>query len=281
MSLNENIKELQDIVSSLENKAVGGYNKGYAEGEAIGFDKGVAEVKAENAVILTDCNIALTEKGVSTAETLADVPVQIGNIKAEPMWLPYITSCQAMFRGATFPENTELVMQLPLITYTYGFQDTFRDTKTVTSVKLIAPGDNAYRVSCQSIFQGSNVRIVDLTEFDAVSYNWTNAFYMASFLEEIIGELKYTKLYDQNFDNAFYNCGKLREVRFAKGVIWKAFRIDQSHLLSDDSIQSIIDGLFDLTGATAQTLTFHKDVGAKLTDAQKATITAKNWTLVY
>ena len=54
-----------------------------------------------------------------------------------------------------------------------------------------------------------------------------------------------------------------------------------SRNLTPETIQSIIDGMADLTGATAQTLTFHKDVGAKLTDAQKATITAKNWTLVY
>ena len=46
-------------------------------------------------------------------------------------------------------------------------------------------------------------------------------------------------------------------------------------------MQSIIDGLKDLTGAESQTLTFHSAVGNKLTDTQKATITAKNWTLVY
>jgi hypothetical protein len=34
-------------------------------------------------------------------------------------------------------------------------------------------------------------------------------------------------------------------------------------------------------GASAKTLTLHKDVGAKLTEAQKAEITAKNWILVY
>jgi hypothetical protein len=31
----------------------------------------------------------------------------------------------------------------------------------------------------------------------------------------------------------------------------------------------------------AQTLTVHAEVGNKLTEAQKATITAKNWILVY
>ena len=36
-----------------------------------------------------------------------------------------------------------------------------------------------------------------------------------------------------------------------------------------------------LTGSTAQTLSLHADVGAKLTDAQKAAASAKNWTLAY
>ena len=51
--------------------------------------------------------------------------------------------------------------------------------------------------------------------------------------------------------------------------------------LSDETIQSIIDGLADLTEQTTQTITFYATVGAKLTDEQKATITAKNWTLAY
>lgn len=51
--------------------------------------------------------------------------------------------------------------------------------------------------------------------------------------------------------------------------------------LDDETIQSIIDALMDLSGGTAQTLTFHTTVGAKLTQAQKDAISAKNWTLVY
>jgi hypothetical protein len=46
-------------------------------------------------------------------------------------------------------------------------------------------------------------------------------------------------------------------------------------------MQSIIDHLKDLTGQTPQKLTFHATAGGKLTDVQKAAITAKNWTLVY
>lgn len=79
----------------------------------------------------------------------------------------------------------------------------------------------------------------------------------------------------------FSYCGMLKEVRFAKGTLKQSIIFVNSNLLTDETIQSIIDGLADLTGGTAQTLTLHATVGGKLTDEQKASITAKNWTLVY
>ena len=78
-----------------------------------------------------------------------------------------------------------------------------------------------------------------------------------------------------------YYCPVIEEIRFAPGTVKAAMNVSTSPRLSDTTVQSIIDGLADLTGGTAQTLTFHATVGAKLTDAQKATISGKNWTLVY
>ena len=81
--------------------------------------------------------------------------------------------------------------------------------------------------------------------------------------------------------SAFDNCYSLETVRFKPLTIKKAISFAKCYSLSDDSIQSIVDGLADLTGATAQTATFHATVGAKLTEEQKAAITANKWTLVY
>ncbi len=83
-----------------------------------------------------------------------------------------------------------------------------------------------------------------------------------------------------DFNTAFSNCNALENITIA-GTIEINISFANSSLLTDASVQSIIDHLKDLTGATAQTLTFHADVGAKLTDVQKAAITARNWTLVY
>ena len=66
-----------------------------------------------------------------------------------------------------------------------------------------------------------------------------------------------------------------------EGVIATSISFAYSSNLTMASVDSIISCLKDLTGKTAQTLTFHATVGGKLTEAQKAAITAKNWTLVY
>lgn len=84
----------------------------------------------------------------------------------------------------------------------------------------------------------------------------------------------------QTFSKGFDNMQKLQNIVF-EGVIGQAISFPNSGLLTAESVQSIIDHLKDLTGQTAQTLTFHADVGGALTAEQKAAITAKNWTLVY
>lgn len=75
--------------------------------------------------------------------------------------------------------------------------------------------------------------------------------------------------------NAFA-CDNLTEIRFVSGTIKVNINFSRCAKLSAQSIQSIIDGLATVT--TAQTLTLNSAI--ILTDAQKAAITAKGWTLV-
>ena len=72
----------------------------------------------------------------------------------------------------------------------------------------------------------------------------------------------------------------LVDIRF-EGKFGASVSFAMAQHLSVDSLQSIIDALKDMTGATAQTLTLHASAGAMLTEAQKVSITAKNWTVVY
>ena len=112
--------------------------------------------------------------------------------------------------------------------------------------------------------------------------NATNAFAGLRALEIVDGKpLNCSSATVANRANMFAFCKALKEVRFVANSIKISISFNNCLSLSTDTIQSIIDGLADLTGGTAQTLTLHADVGAKLTDEQKASITAKNWTLVY
>ena len=177
--------------------------------------------------------------------------------------------------------------------------------KAYAVIPILANGTNAYNNN--GMLEGNKF----VKECIALFYNATHgrkAFYDCTNLEYVkicadnlcdsgevtacygmFGNCTNLKTIDTVFDgtncwfgsSAFDNCYRLETVRFKHLTIKKAISFAKCYSLSDESVQSVIDGLFDLTGQTAQTLTFHADVGAKLTDEQKAAITDKNWTLVY
>ena len=84
-----------------------------------------------------------------------------------------------------------------------------------------------------------------------------------------------------NVTNMFGNCSGLWRIAFVPGCLHISISFAHSDKLEAGAVQSILDGLADLQGKESQTVTFHPEVGAKLTPEQKAAITAKNWTLVY
>lgn len=67
--------------------------------------------------------------------------------------------------------------------------------------------------------------------------------------------------------------------RVVPETIMVSFAIEHWSKLDEGTIQSVIDGLADMTGGDAKTLALHADVKAKLTETQLATITGKNWTI--
>lgn len=81
------------------------------------------------------------------------------------------------------------------------------------------------------------------------------------------------------FRNDTFNTKYLENLAIS-GTIGVSLNLKSTAVLSNASVQNIIDCLKDLTGATAQTLTLHKTVVTNMTQAQKDVISAKNWTLV-
>lgn len=196
--------------------------------------------------------------------------------------LQYCTGLYNMFNGATFPEGYELVLDVPNLTAHTISQLTY-NAKGLHKLTIKCGKPDIEITSSYAFYMSTSMRELDLSQFtDTEVVPINNAYYMfygCSNLHTIHGVLDFAKC--SKTDNAFSSAYGLEELRIAQGTIAVNFNFASCPNLSDATVQSIIDGLADLTGATTQTLTLHATVGNKLTEAQKATITAKNWTLVY
>lgn len=96
-------------------------------------------------------------------------------------------------------------------------------------------------------------------------------------LQIIGGELDFSECESNQQNNPFNGCTSLEEVRFTKESIKYNLSFTQSSQLSDESIQSILDGL--ATVSSTQTLSLNSAVYAKLTEEQKQSATDKGWTI--
>ena len=123
-------------------------------------------------------------------------------------------------------------------------------------------------MSCRSLVE------VDLTECSTKIKSINQSFDYCSALKEIKGELDFSEA--TSIGTFVQNANLLEEIRIKKETVSLTMNVGVP-LLSASSIQSIIDSL--KTVETTQTLQFHADVKAKLTEEQIATITSKNWNI--
>ena len=202
---------------------------------------------------------------------------QVGTVGNEPFRL-YGRSLNRMFEEVAFPEGTELVVEIPNFGVANVEQTMFRCFNNATGLKSIKLkcNDNGVARNANMAFTNCNtVETIDLSEFPVSFTNCSQIFNYCRSLKHIYGELDVSNAGTDYFAHA---CVNLEEIRFKNNCIYNNIEFP-CPLLSDESIQSIINGLADLTGSTAKTLKLNKDVKAKLTEEQIATITSKNWTL--
>ena len=103
-------------------------------------------------------------------------------------------------------------------------------------------------------------------------------FYNQQYLENINGEIDFTKISATTGTNLmFYACNNLKEVRFTQESLKYDLQMAQSRYLSLESLQSIIDGLGNVT--TTRTLSLNSTAYNKLTEEQKQSATDKGWTI--
>lgn len=104
-----------------------------------------------------------------------------------------------------------------------------------------------------------------------------NFFYMFGYCPNLktISQLDLSNASSVNyiFDGSY----ALENISFVAECIKISIAFSDNHKLTDESIQSIIDGLAVVT--TRKTITFHNTVKSKLTEEQIAIINEKGWTL--
>ena len=200
--------------------------------------------------------------------------------------MQYVVDFRSMFSNVEFPTDSVLDLNLKNLgkkINTSGnyaeFDYVFQSANGLKKIICRTPNENV-RVSMYQTFNRTTATEIDLSEFPVLIYSATQTFYYNSSVEIIKGTLRFADDM-KNVANMFGYASKLKEVRFEENNIRLSIVFASCKLLSNESIQSIIDGLADLTGQTAQTITWHKDIEAKLSEEQKAQITSKNWTIAF
>lgn len=238
-----------------------------------------------------DIKAAIENKGVTVGNGTIDTYAgKIGEIEVgdydqgyedgynEGNSIYYATSAGSIYRSAIFPENAELTVRFKNTPNDFGnFAFTAINLK---ALKIISENKTNNSANYVNAFRSvPTLEKLDITEHEAKpnALNW--AFLGDINLKSILGKWDLSECAECTL--WLSSCSKLENIEFASNTIKISISFVWCPLLTDKSIQSIIDGLADLTGGTAQTLTLHSTVGASLTDEQKAVITAKNWTLVY
>lgn len=252
---------------------------------------------------MTDIADAIREKnGTDTTYKPAEMPQAVRDIKSEDTgigsrqwWLDVFkekTNFSDMFEGCTS------LTTIPPIDTSKGkyFSNMFQGCTSLTTIPQL---DISNGTNFASMFFGcANLEYISLNnalKASNFSYTFHNCISMtkaevdvsnAGRIDAIFNICKSLKTISKlnpvkctNFGSAFGNCFALENITFTPLSIQKNIAFTDSPLLSSESIQSIIDGLADLTGQTAQTITFHSTVKNKLTEEQIASVTSKNWNI--
>jgi len=223
---------------------------------------------------------AIRAKNGSTEQyKLADMPQAIENIQTAPEgdWRDYISTFQIYHRA-----QTDETLNVVLPKYAQNLHRSFSALYGQEGVKyktlIVSKPDEAERpvTSISEIFYYNRGTSEFYMNFDTSKVtNFSNLFDLNGVLHTIHGMFDLSSV-KKSVGRAF-DCYALKEITFKAGTVHYSISFINCSKLSNDSIQSIIDGLAQVE--TAQTITFHATVKAKLTEEQIATINEKGWTL--
>lgn len=255
----------------------------------------MSNVFIENATLQNIANAIRNKTGKTETMLPAEMPAEIESIETGGGYeqgyedgknsvIPFERYADTItFNNLNLFGKESVLFDLDNATSLAYFYSPVYENNTVKHITINCPKKIS---SLRSAFNGTSTydRTLEHITLNVDTSNcswWIDVFCRMQALKIIDGEpLNPINVNGNGFARITQNSNNIEEIRFVKESIKQSISFDNCANLSDLSRQSIIDGLADLTGQTEQTLTVHKTVGEKLTDEQKATITAKNWGLV-
>lgn len=193
-----------------------------------------------------------------------------------------LESLNQVFRNCYFLTkiNEGNIVDCSGITVNGNISNTFYGCSSLEEVSLINIPERA--IDCSSLFSLAPNIIPDKMKKITFSPKVKVTRIILGFngrysLQTIVGELDFSECEPTQQQNPFNGCTSLIEVRFTPESIKQNLAFTQSSQLSDESIQSILDGL--ATVSSTRTLAFNSAVYAKLTEEQKQSATDKGWTI--
>lgn len=183
----------------------------------------------------------------------------------------YASTLGGLFTGAIFPANYNFVLR---VKKSMALNGTIRQSQNIKTVKLICDEISGTVNLSDFARYCASVETIDLTEYNRKISNLSSAFASCSKLKSILGALDLSSCTNVS---GFVYCGSLEKVEFVPNTIKPSISFSSCGNLTTETIESIIDGLVDLTGQTAQTVSWHSKVLEKLTLDQCLRISNKNW----
>lgn len=275
-------KVLVNVLPQLEELTIT-QNGEYLPSEGVaGFSKVVADVvpmdKLEiSSFRLTDYTGDWSDKGlidwtkVTSLNFCFAYSPFINSINVSNWDVRNVINFSQSFQGLRNIRNLDLshfVIHGEGLDFYYMFADGYYES---IDVSTWSPKKSNYRQMFRNL---RNLKQLDLTGFDGTDNEKANTQFEAIFagdllLESIVGGRSINDVIMNNI-TVFNNRTKAKDY----------FCFNSVPLLDRASLRAVINGLADLTGQTAQTLTLGATLLVKLTEEDIAIATNKNWTIV-
>ena len=246
------------------------------------YDKIVDSTALDTA--LTNIADSIRAKtGKTDPLTIEQMPGEIDKIGKLPEWFAYMSA--PTFAGVTIDKDLTIDIPLTSCTRPLSIFGNYNNPTTINSgvkITINYAGQTDYMGPIGGYIRwwGNNELIWNVDTSKATGFSGFLGTPLQNDLVAVRGTpIDFSSVVKGEIGKGVFNIPKCTFLRFAKQTLKVSIDLSYCYSLDDESVQSIIDGLADLTGETAQTITLHTDIKSKLTDEQTSAITAKNWTI--